>query len=125
MGTHLNCINKSVQFKWVYSFELHRQVNAVQMGTHKICLYKEVDKNFTGCNLKTTELVDCAPIVVCAVIGSNMINNFGRDVKHQIIVVIIRTFILHLLSAVFPEIVNRQHCHGPNCVDVQAFWYLC
>ena len=26
-----------------YSFEL--QVNAIQMGTHNICLYEEVDKN--------------------------------------------------------------------------------
>ena len=25
------------------SFELHRQVDAIQMGTHNICLYKEVD----------------------------------------------------------------------------------
>ena len=37
-----------------YSFELHQQVDAVQMGTHNICLYKEVDKKYTGC--KTTEL---------------------------------------------------------------------
>ena len=28
-----------------YSFELHRQIDAIQMGTHNICLYKEVDKN--------------------------------------------------------------------------------
>ena len=28
-----------------YSFELHRQVDAIQMGTHSICLYKEVDKS--------------------------------------------------------------------------------
>ena len=27
-----------------YSFELHRQVDAIQMGSHNICLYKEVDK---------------------------------------------------------------------------------
>ena len=26
-----------------YSFELHRQVNAIQMGTLNICFYKEVD----------------------------------------------------------------------------------
>ena len=54
-----------------YSFELHRQVNAIQMGIHNICLYKkknkEVGKKYTGCNLKTTELLDCAPIGVCAV----------------------------------------------------------
>ena len=36
-----------------YSFELHRQVGAIQMGTHNICLYKE-DKKDTGCNQKTT-----------------------------------------------------------------------
>ena len=38
-----------------YSFELHRQVDAVQMGTHNICLYKEVDKKYTGFGPKTTE----------------------------------------------------------------------
>ena len=55
MGTHLNCIN------------------AIQMGTHNICLCKEVDKNYTGCNLKTMELLDCVLIEVCAVIRSNTV----------------------------------------------------
>ena len=41
-------------------FELHRKVDAIQMSTHNICLYKEVDKKCTGCNLKTMELLDCA-----------------------------------------------------------------
>ena len=27
-----------------HSFELHRQVDAIQMSTHNICIYKEVDK---------------------------------------------------------------------------------
>ena len=57
----------------VYSFELHRQVNAIQMGTHNICLYKEVDKSYTGCNLKSAELLGCALIGVCAVIRSNTV----------------------------------------------------
>ena len=56
-----------------YSFDLHRQVNAIQMGSHNICPYKEVDKKYTGCILKTMELVDCALIVVCAVIRLNMV----------------------------------------------------
>ena len=56
-----------------YSFELHRQVDAIQMGTHNICLYKEVDKKYTGCYLKTTEVLDCALIGVCAVIRSNTV----------------------------------------------------
>ena len=43
------------------------------MSTHKICLYKEVDKKYTGCNLKTTKLLDCALIGVCAVIRSNTV----------------------------------------------------
>ena len=43
------------------------------MGTHNICLYKEVDKKYTGCNLKTTELLDCALIGVCGVIRSNTV----------------------------------------------------
>ena len=33
-----------------YSFELHRQVDAIQMSTHNICLYEEVDQKYTGCN---------------------------------------------------------------------------
>ena len=27
-----------------YSFEFHQQVDAIQMGTHNICIYEEVDK---------------------------------------------------------------------------------
>ena len=56
-----------------YSFELHQQVDEIQMSTHNICLYKEVDKKYTGCNLKTTELLDCALIGLCAVIRLNMV----------------------------------------------------
>ena len=56
-----------------YSSELHQQVDAIQMGIHNICHYKEVDKNYTGCNMKTTKLLDCALIGVCAVIRSNMV----------------------------------------------------
>ena len=33
-----------------YSFELHQQVDAIQMSTHNICLYEEVDQKYTGCN---------------------------------------------------------------------------
>ena len=55
MGTHLNCTDKSMQF--------------IEYPQHM--LYKEVDKKYTGCNLKTTELLDCALIEICAVIRSN------------------------------------------------------
>ena len=48
-------------------------VDAIQMSTHNICLYKEVDKKYTGYNLKTMELLDCALIGVCAVIRSNTV----------------------------------------------------
>ena len=53
-----------------YSFELYLQVHAIQMGTYNICLYK-VDKNYTSCNTKTTELLDRVLIGVCVVIRSN------------------------------------------------------
>ena len=56
-----------------YPFELHRLVDAIQMSTHNICLYKEVDIKYTGCNLKTMELLDCALIGVCVVIRSNTV----------------------------------------------------
>ena len=52
MGTHLNCIDKS---------------------THNICLYKKVNKKYTGCNLKTTEFHECVLIGICAVIRSNTV----------------------------------------------------
>ena len=55
VGIHLNCIDKSMQFKWVPT-------------TIPVGLYKEVDKKYTGCNLKTTELLDCVLVGVCAVI---------------------------------------------------------
>ena len=47
-----------------YSFELHRQVDTIQMGPHNICLYR-IDKKYTGCNLKTMELLDCAYRSMC------------------------------------------------------------
>ena len=56
--THLNCINKLMQFKWVpttYAF------------------IKKVDKNYTGCNLRTMELLDSALIGACVVIRSNTV----------------------------------------------------
>ena len=43
------------------------------MGIHNICPYEEVGKNYTGCNLKTTELLECALIGACAVIRSNTV----------------------------------------------------
>ena len=43
------------------------------MGTHNICLYKEVDKKYTGCNIKTTELLAFVLLGVCAVIGLNTV----------------------------------------------------
>ena len=40
---------------------------------HNICLSKEVYRKYTGCNLKTTELLDCALIGVFAVIRLNKV----------------------------------------------------
>ena len=41
------------------------------MSTHNIRLYKEADKKYTGCTLKSMELLDCVLIGVCVVIRSN------------------------------------------------------
>ena len=46
------------------------------MSTHNICLYKEVNKRYTDCHLKTTKFLDCALIGVCAVIRSNTVYKF-------------------------------------------------
>ena len=43
------------------------------MGIHIICLYQEVDKNYTDFNLKTAELLDFALIGACAVIRSDTV----------------------------------------------------
>ena len=48
------------------------------MSTHNICLYKEVRKKYTGCNLKTKEFLDCVLIGVCVVIRSNMVSHFFK-----------------------------------------------
>ena len=45
------------------------------MGTLNIYLYNEVVKKYTGCNLKTTEWLDCVLIGECAVIRSNTVFN--------------------------------------------------
>ena len=43
------------------------------MSTHNICLFKEVERKDTCCNLKTMELLDCALIGVCVIIRSNTV----------------------------------------------------
>ena len=43
------------------------------MKTHNIGFYKEVDKKYTGCNLKTTKLLGCTLIGACAVIRLNTV----------------------------------------------------
>ena len=56
------------------------------MSTHNICLYKEVDKKYSACNLKTTKSLDCALIGVCAVIRSNtVITLYGSAVSFRLV----------------------------------------
>ena len=71
IGTHNICLYKSISCG--YLFELHRLVDAIQIGTHNICLYKNTNKKYSGCNLTETGLHDCALIGVCAVIRSNKV----------------------------------------------------
>ena len=52
-------------FFLIFFLKAYVQVDAIQMGTHNLCIYKEVDKKYTGCNLKTTELLDCAYRGMC------------------------------------------------------------
>ena len=60
MDTHLNCIDKSMQFKW-------------QPKTYAFIKKKKSRQKYTGCNLKTTKSLDCALIGVCAVIRSKTV----------------------------------------------------
>ena len=63
------------------------------MSTHNICLYKEVDKKYTGCNLKTTVLLDYALVGVCGLTRLNMVNsklalgNQGSGCYRKVVVV--------------------------------------
>ena len=67
-----------------YSFELHRQVDAIQMSTHNISLYKEVNKRYTDCQLKTTKFLDCALIGLCAVIRSNVVGKISTFLVEKV-----------------------------------------
>ena len=64
VGTHLNCIDKSMQFKWV--------------PTTYVTIKKWTKIKYTGCILKIMDLLDCAFIGVCAVIRSNMVTVLAR-----------------------------------------------
>ena len=72
VGTHLNCLNKSIKACCWYSFELPQLVEAIQMSTNNIRFYKEADKN-TGLLSEDYEMLDYALIGVCAVIKSNTV----------------------------------------------------
>ena len=67
-------------------------------------IYKEVDKKYTGCNLKTTELLDCTLIGVCAVIRSNTVYTY---VKY------------HCLPATF------QHKNTTSCIMASSIFWFC
>ena len=58
------------------------------MSTHNIWLYKEVKKKYTGCNLKTTEFLDCA--LIGALIRSNT--------EHHCFLVVKRTLSRAMIS---------------------------
>ena len=63
VGTDLNCIDKSMQFKWA----------PTTFGF----------KQSTGCNLKTTELLDCALIGICAVIRSTTVSEDTEELPQH------------------------------------------
>ena len=67
VGTHLNCIDKSMQFKWVPT----------------TCAFT---KKHTGCNFKTAELLDCALIGVCVLIRSNTVGFSQKSVTGWLII---------------------------------------
>ena len=50
-----------------HSYELPLIVEAIQMSANNISFYKEIDKTYTGCNLKTTKLLDYELIGACAI----------------------------------------------------------
>ena len=95
------------------SFELHWKVDAVPMGTHNICLHKEVDKRYIGYNLKTTELLDCQLIGICAVIRANTVCFFMPPTWKTL-----RYIFLH------PSAVCLMYQLSSQKVFQQGLWYL-
>ena len=71
MGIHLNCIN--------FHLNCINKSNAIQMGTHNICLYKEIDQKYTGCNLKTSELPHYASTMYRGICGNYV--EYGNNVS--------------------------------------------
>ena len=51
------------------------------MCTHNICLCTEVEKKYSGSNLKTMDLLDSALIGVCAVIRANAVTQVCGIIK--------------------------------------------
>ena len=47
----------------------------ISTSIHNICLYKEEDKKYIGCNLKITELLDYALIGVTLLVVPKAIQN--------------------------------------------------
>ena len=73
MGTHNICLYKEVDKKYIGCNLKIMKFLNCAMGTHNICLYKEVDKKYIGCNLKIMKLLDYALIGVCTVFKSNTV----------------------------------------------------
>ena len=73
------------------------------MRTHNICLYKKVNKKYTGCN-KTTEFHECALIGVCAVIRSNTVSKIWHILKDVTVAVFANSSYLpvHHLGRLLP-----------------------
>ena len=67
------------------------------MVTHNVCLYKEADKKYTGCNLKTTKLLVCALIGVCAVIRLNRVFITWVFIGNHLIEVLVMSIVFLLL----------------------------
>ena len=104
-----------------YPFELHRQVHAIQMGTHNICLYSEVD---TGCNLKTTKLLDCALIRVFVVIRLNTVLLFSWHGSNiELFCFLGRTYINILQGNSSQH--KKCHCYFPKMAQRKIYSLTC
>ena len=59
---------------WVLIWIALAQEDAIQIGTHNKCLYKEADKKYTSCKLNTRKFLYCALLSVRVVIRSNTVH---------------------------------------------------
>ena len=116
MGTHLNGLNLSRQFKLV--------------STTDVFIRSRL--KYTDCNLKTTKLLDCALIGACAVIRWTMvcpavIQDKRNNQKNIFFLFSTKTYVTHNLCFFYGEIrkLSKHLSYPESVLEVLQFQNQC